>query len=156
MDPPRKRRVLAGDMKYPTFVAGLLEYHSISPMEYTQANFPGEKRPRNTATMCHLCEDQKATHYIWEANVGRLIGVDSCHIFLCGKCVVFGLRKQNSFLPCAQCQKYWPPPVYTVKLANGKMSKRLCQECHLEGGHRKELADAIKSMGPEIKLNKSI
>jgi hypothetical protein len=149
----RKWSLRGADESFPSFMAGALEFRSIQKMAYLEPDFPSDVKPK--IQLCMLCNDRRATHYIWEANVGKLIGVDTCHVFMCEKCVVVGLYSQRRRSACPVCEKWWPPPTYSVKLANGKESSLLCKECHLNGGHREEMVDAIKNLGP-IRLNKSM
>lgn len=151
-----KRKLERYKIESPSFMAGALEFRSISLMQYLEPDFPKAQYPLAGRSVCMLCKQRKATHYIWEANVGMLIGEDTCHVFMCGKCVVMGLYIQREYVGCAICKRYWPVPCYSVKLANGKDSSLLCKDCHLNGGHREELLEAINNPGPKIRLNKSM
>ena len=154
-DKKRKlHQIHKNDIHTPSFMAGLLDFKSIQLMQYLLPDFPKDAPIKKK--MCHLCGDRRATHYIWEANVGRLIGKDSCHVFMCGRCVSQALYIQNTRYPCSGCQKWWPPPCFSIKLPTGEDSSLLCKDCHIGGGHREELVEAIKHPNPRIKLTKSM
>lgn len=149
----KRKRIESHELRNQAFMAGALEFRAIGLMGYLTGEYDQEKVKHKT---CHLCKERRATHYIWEANVGKLIGKDSCHVFMCGKCVVLALYSQRPYVGCAVCKSHWPVPSYSVKLANGKDSSLLCKDCHLNGGHREELLESIKNISPKIKLNKSM
>lgn len=156
-----KRKVDALDaatIETPSFMAGALEFRSIRLMTYLDKDCEDYEsiRSKHIPTKCQLCSERNSTHYIWEANVGKLIGADTCHVFMCGRCVTLALYSQRKYIGCAGCKKYWPVPSYSIKLADGKDSSLLCQDCHLNGGHRQEMIEAIKNLSPKIKLNKSM
>lgn len=125
-------------------------------MSYLEPDYPNDESKKKELTMCDLCATRRATHYIWEAEVGILIDVDSCHIYMCGECVVQVLRIQRRRETCPRCKNPWARATYSVRLANGKDSSLLCKDCHLGGGHGQEIRDAIKNRSARDKLTRSV